>query len=78
MTVDVAKNIAEKTFVIFSGKMSNSDFNVNLKQTLEDKKLDQLTTTNLEKYLKLSQSEQVANESQLNFNRRLHDFQALR
>ena len=38
---DSIRNIAEKVYGVFVAKMSNSDFNVNLKQTLEDKKLDQ-------------------------------------
>lgn len=32
----------------------------------------------MEGYLKLAQTEQVTNESQLNFNLRIHEFQALR
>lgn len=75
---DVIKNIAEKAYSVYVTKMSNSDFNVNLKQTLEDKKLDTQVESKLESYLKLAQTEQVTNESQLNFNLRVHEFQALR
>lgn len=71
---DSIRNIAEKVYGVFVAKMSNSDFNVNLKQTLEDKKLDQQVMNKLEGYLKLSMQEQVAKESQLNYNRRIHEF----
>lgn len=57
------QNIAEKCYSVFSNKVTNSDFNSIVKQTIEDKQLGQILDQRMDKYMKIALQEQVANES---------------